>query len=190
MSNETATPIDRPPVPTIGQLFWGFAAASLSGFGGVLPWARRLVVDQRRWMSQQEFNEVFAFCQFLPGPNIVNFTVVFGSRSRGVMGALAALAGVLGGPIIIMIALGALYARFGQFPAVQGVLSGLVPAAAGLIVAVSARMAEPIVRKGLNPALVIATAIFVAIGVLRWPMLAVLAVAVPASVALTAWWRR
>ena len=141
-------------------------------------------------MTQQEFNEVFAFCQFLPGPNIVNFTVVFGSRSRGRIGALAALAGVLGPPIIIMIALGALYARFGQFPAVQGALSGLVPAAAGLIIAVSAKMAEPLVRRGFSPALLVAIAIFVAVGLLRWPLLAVLAIAVPSSIGLAAWWRR
>jgi len=189
MSDLSATPAEK-PVPTSSQLFWGFAAASLSGFGGVLPWARRLVVDQRRWMTQQEFNEVFAFCQLLPGPNVVNFTVVFGSRSRGRIGALAALAGVLGPPLVIMIMLGALYAQFGQFPAVQGILSGLGPAAAGLIIAVSGRMAEPLVRRGLSPALLIAIAIFVTIGVLRWPMLAVLAAAIPLSIGLAAWWRR
>ncbi len=183
-------PSSTAPVPTASQLFLGFAAAGLSGFGGVLPWARRMVVDQRRWQTQQEFNELFALCQFLPGPNIVNFAVVFGSRSCGPWGALAAFTGVMGPPVLLMIGLGVLYATYGSVPAVQGVLTGLVPAAAGLIIAVAARMAEPLIRRGLTPGLAIALALFVAIGVLRLPLLPVLAVAVPLGILFAAWSRR
>ena len=94
---------------------------SLAGFGGVLVWARRGIVDQHRWMTAEEFNETFALCHFLPGPNIVNLSVVFGSRFRGIAGGIAAFAGLVGPPMVIAIILAALYAgmarstRCGEF---------------------------------------------------------------------------
>jgi chromate transporter len=81
------------PRPTVAELFVAFAAISLSGFGGVLAWARRMMVEQRRWMTAQQFNETYALCAFLPGGNIINFSVIFGSRMRGAAGALAACSG-------------------------------------------------------------------------------------------------
>src|SRR5436190_2659312 len=90
-----------PPKPGLLELFVAFAKMSLAGFGGVLVWARRGIVDQHRWMTADEFNETFALCHFLPGPNIVNLSVVFGSRFRGVAGGLAAFAGLIGPPMVI-----------------------------------------------------------------------------------------
>ena len=84
--------------PGLIALFVAFAKMSLAGFGGVLVWARRGIVDQHRWMTADEFNETFALCHFLPGPNIVNLSVVFGSRFRGIPGGLAAFAGWSGLP--------------------------------------------------------------------------------------------
>ena len=75
---------------------------SLAGFGGVLVWARRGIVDQHRWMTAEEFNETFALCHFLPGPNIVNLSVVFGARFRGIAGGIAAFAGLVGPPMVIV----------------------------------------------------------------------------------------
>ena len=69
--------------PSLSELFRGFALVSISGFGGALPWARRMIVEQRQWMTAEEFNETFSLSQFLPGPNLVNFCVVFGSRFGG-----------------------------------------------------------------------------------------------------------
>ena len=79
--------------PGLFELFIAFARMSVAGFGGVLPFARRGIVDQHRWMTADEFNETFALCHFLPGPNIVNFTMVFGSRFRGIPGGVAAFPG-------------------------------------------------------------------------------------------------
>src|SRR5262245_31791454 len=104
------------PQPSIAELFLAFAAISLSGFGGVLAWARRIMVERRRWFTADQFNEVFALCAFLPGGNMVNFAVIFGARIRGPLGALAALAGLLGPPMILIIAVGALYAHCGAAP--------------------------------------------------------------------------
>jgi len=177
--------------PTRGELLRSFFRVSLTGFGGVLPWARRMIVEERKWMSPEEFNEAFALCQFLPGPNIINFSIVFGSRFHGGAGAAAALAGLLGPPLVIVLALGALYAEFGDYDALRRTLTGVAAAAAGLLVAVAAKMIEPLARgrTPLSAPVMVASAIFVAIGLLRWPLPWVLAVAVPISVA-RAWWVR
>jgi chromate transporter len=149
-----------------------------------------MIVEQRRWMTAQEFNEAFALCQFLPGPNILNFSIVFGARCGGARGALVALAGVLGPPVVIVIAIGALYASIGDLEALQRVLAGLAAAAAGLIIAVSVKMAEPVFKTRAGPAPFVALAVFAAVGLLRWPLLWVLAVATPLSLLLAWWWRR
>ncbi len=128
--------------PGLLELFRAFAGMSLAGFGGVLPWARRAVVEERKWMTAEEFNEAFAFSQLLPGPNIVNFSVIFGSRLRGPAGAAVALIGLMGPPLVIVIILAALYARYGDVGWMQRMLAGLAAAAAGLIVATVAKMGE------------------------------------------------
>src|ERR1700739_2450437 len=91
----------KTPAPGVITLFLAFAKMSLAGFGGVLAFARRGIVDEHRWMAADEFNETFALCHFLPGPNIVNLTFVFGSRLRGIPGAIAAFSGLVGPPALI-----------------------------------------------------------------------------------------
>src|ERR1700751_2695526 len=105
------TPTSAPP--TVIALFLAFAKMSVAGFGGVLYWARRGIVDQHRWMSADEFNETYALCHFLPGPNIVNLSMVFGSRLLGMACAVCAFAGLLGPPVGVVTILAALYTRFG-----------------------------------------------------------------------------
>ncbi len=90
MSEIATTPASRAPVPSHAELFLAFFRITLSGFGGTLPWTRRMFVEKKRWMTAEEFNEAYAFCQFLPGPNIVNLTAIFGSRIHGPTGAMAA----------------------------------------------------------------------------------------------------
>ena len=101
-----------PPIPTHAELFLAFFKITLSGFGGTLPWTRRMFVEEKRWMTAEEFNDVYALCQFLPGPNIVNLTAVFGSRMRGATGALAAWSGFLVLPFALMVTVGVLYAQY------------------------------------------------------------------------------
>jgi chromate transporter len=174
-------------VPTSTELFLGFSKMALSGFGGVLAWARRIIVQEKRWMTADEFNELFALCQFLPGPNIVNFSLIYGARMRGARGAAAAVTGLMGPPTALMIVLGALYSRYGALPQLQGLLTGLAAAAAGLLIATAVLLAEPLPRKGPVNVL-IAGAAFLGVGVLQWPLLAVLLVLVPISIAWA--WRR
>jgi chromate transporter len=163
---------------------------SLAGFGGVLVWARRAIVDQHRWMTAEEFNEAFALCHFLPGPNIVNLSVVFGARFRGVPGAVAALFGLLGPPVVIVTVLAAIYARYGQIDALQRILTGVSCAAVGLFLAVIARMTLPLLKRRDPVVLTVLAAVFVATGIVRIPLPIVLLAAVPASIVLTWWMHR
>ena len=184
-------PVPIPPnQPGLLELFVAFAKMSLAGFGGVLVWARRGIVDQHRWMTAEEFNETFALCHFLPGPNIVNLSVVFGSRFRGVAGGIAAFAGLVGPPMVIATALAAVYARYGEIDALRRILAGVSCAAVGLLLAVVFKMMTPLVKKRDAVGLLIMVAVFIAIGLLRLPLQAVLLVAIPLSLAITYVMRR
>jgi chromate transporter len=189
-------PPDSPPaVPALDKLtstppglialFVAFAKMSLAGFGGVLVWARRGIVEQRRWMTAEEFNETFALCHFLPGPNIVNLSVVFGSRFRGIAGGVAAFAGLLGPPMVIVTILAALYQRFGEIDALRRILAGVSCAAVGLLISVVLRMMMPLIKKRDIIGVVTLAAVFTAVGLLRLPLPAVLLVAIPLSIAIT-----
>ncbi|QND70205.1 chromate transporter [Tardiphaga robiniae] len=171
--------------PGLLTLFLAFAKMSLAGFGGVLVWARRAIVEQHGWMTPEEFNATFALCHFLPGPNIVNLSVVFGARFRGVPGAIAAFAGLLGPPVVIVTILAILYARFGDIEALRRTLAGVSCAAVGLLFAVIFRMMLPLLKKREPVSLALLIAVFVAVGVMRWPLPTVLLVSIPVSIGLT-----
>src|SRR5258708_36556647 len=156
--------------PGLIALFVAFAKMSLAGFGGVLVWARRGIVDQHRWMTANEFNETFALCHFLPGPNVVNLSVVFGSRFRAIPGALAAFAGLLGPPVVIMTILAALYARHGEIDALRRILAGISSAAVGLLISALFRMMMPLIERRDLIGLVILAAGFCGIVLLRLPL--------------------
>jgi chromate transporter len=178
-------PAPTSPQPGLLELFVAFAKMSLAGFGGVLVWARRGIVDQHKWMTADEFNETFALCHFLPGPNIVNLTFVFGSRFRGLAGAVAAFSGLVGPPALIMVIMGMLYHRYGEIEALRRILSGIACAAIGLMLAVVFRMMTPLLKRRDVVGLLVMAAVFVAIGVLRLPLPTVLLAAIPISIAIT-----
>jgi chromate transporter len=186
----TRSPEPTHAAPSIAELFLGFAKISVSGFGMILPWARRLIVDEKKWMTAEEFNETYSLAQFLPGPNVVNMSVVFGSRMHGAAGAVAALLGLLGPPALIATGLSALYAVYGDVDILRRILTGIAAAAIGLMIAVIARMAEPVLRPALAPAPLVMAATFLAIGVLRWPLVWTLVLIAPVSIALAFWWTR
>jgi chromate transporter len=169
------------------DLFVAFMQISLSGFGGAINWAHRALVEKRRWMTDEDFTETLSLCQFLPGPNIVNFSMCVGQRAHGLKGALSALAGVMAIPFVIFVLFGWLYTRYGQLQIVHGALSGISAAAAGFVIAVSVKIAQPHRRKLWS--VVFGTAAFVSMGLLRFPLIYVFLALGPPSVAI-AWLRR
>jgi chromate transporter len=178
----------KPPTPpNLLQILASFSLISLYGFGGVLAWSRRMMVEQRRWMTPEEFNDAYALCQFLPGPNIVNLSVVFGARVRGAAGAAAALIGLLCPPVVIVSGLGLIYARYGDVAAIGQALSGVAAAAAGLLITTVAKMSAPALRRWRDPGLGVAAAAFLAVGPFALPLPWVIAVLAPLSLAI-AWW--
>ncbi|WP_027519545.1 chromate transporter [Bradyrhizobium sp. WSM1417] len=185
---------DRPATsavpPGLLALFLAFARMSLAGFGGVLVFARQAIVEQHRWMTADEFNETFALCHFLPGPNIVNLSMVFGARLRGIAGGIAAFAGLLLPPTLIMTVLAIVYARFGDVEVLRRILAGISCAAVGLLIAVVFRMMTPLLKRLDALALILMMGVFLAIGVLRLPLQAVLLVAIPVSIGATSLTRR
>jgi chromate transporter len=183
-------PLSAQPVrPSLGELLRAFLIVSVSGFGGSLPWARRMIVEQRRWMTAEEFNEAFALAQFLPGPNLVNFSVVFGLRFCGPAGAAVAFIGLMGPPLVIVTILAMLYAQFGDLEILGRILKGITAAAAGLLIAVVAKMAVPLFLKRWNSGPVIAILAFAGVALTHWPLPWVFVVLAPISVGF-AWFKR
>jgi chromate transporter len=176
--------------PSLSEIFVAFATISLSGFGGVLAWSRRMMVEERQWLTSEQFNETYAVCSFLPGGNILNFSVILGARFRGARGAAVAAAGLMGPPLCLVLIIASIYAHYGDLPALRRALTGVASAAAGLMIATVAKMAKPLFqnrdRAVSRPLIALAT--FAAIGVVQWPLPLVLAVIVPLSIAL-AWVR-
>lgn len=144
----------------------------LSGFGGVLPFARRMLVEEKGWMTAEEFNAQLGLCQFLPGPNVINLAVLVGKRYHGVAGAIVAPLGMLAGPFLIIIALALLYDRYGTLPLAQGMLRGIAAVGVGLLFAMAWRMGGAIKDKPYF--LPFSALTVVAIAWLRWPMPAVM----------------
>jgi len=180
----------EPSTPSLGELFLGFLAIAVTGFGGVLPWARIVLVDRRRWLSGEQFAEDLALAQFLPGPNIMNLSILIGARFRGPLGAIVSALGLAGAPAALMIACGALYARYSDVAWLRGGLAGLGAAAAGLLIALAAKLVVPLLRERRIASLAFALAIFGAVALARVPLYWAVLLFAPASIAVFWWGRR
>jgi chromate transporter len=177
------------PAPSIAALFGSFFLVGISGFGFVLPWARRMIVEQRQWLDAEGFNDLLSLCQLMPGPNMCNVCTVLGDRFQGPLGSIAAVTGLLSGPMVVVMVLGAVLARISDIPVVAHAFHGLGAAAAGLVVSTTVKIARPLAvpRAGERRNwLSIAAAVlaFIAIGLLRLPLLWCLAILLPLSVGL------
>jgi len=165
-------PLPQPAPASPAELFFTFNRLALQGFGGVLAVAQRELVERLGWLTREQFVEMLSISQVLPGPNIVNLSLILGDRFFGLRGACAALGGMLVVPMVIVLALTALYAEFSRLPVVSGALRGMGAVAAGLIVATAIKLGVTLGsnRLGLPLALAFALATFIAVGVLRWPL--------------------
>ena len=181
---EKTTSTESPTV-TRRALFLGFLEIGISGFGGVLPWARRVLVERRQWLTPAEFNDALGLGQVLPGPNVGNLSIVVGRRFHGAIGSVLAFSGLMLAPLVIVLALGVFYNRYGHHDIVQRVFSGVAAAAAGLFLASGIKMALALPRSWRTALIVVAA--FIATALLRLPLPAIIAVVVPVSIGLA--WR-
>ena len=157
---------------SLGALFAAFAKVSFLGFGGGLVWARRVVVEQRQWTSDEEFTAILSLCQFLPGPNIIGIAVCVGARLRGSIGTIAAVSGFVLLPCAIGFSLGLLYLQHVQLAVFRHILGGVSAAAAGLLIATGVKMLMPYLRRPL--ALIFAALAFGGMAFTKLPLLVVL----------------
>lgn len=178
------------PPPSLAALFTGFLSVGVMGFGGVMPFIRRMVVDQRRWLEPAEFTDTLALCQLLPGPNVTNLAVNLGARYHGAAGALAAVSGLIAAPLVIVVCLGLLLQRIDQFPVVGRAMGGMAAGGAGLVLGTALKIGQPLLDRPARAralGLSVAAAAFAAVALGRLPLVPVLLLAAPISVALHAW---
>ncbi len=171
-TDATQVTATQPAPASPAELFFTFNRLALQGFGGVLAVAQRELVERLGWLTREQFIEMLSISQVLPGPNIVNLSLILGDRFFGLRGACAALGGMLVVPMVIVLALTAMYAEFSRLAVVSGALRGMGAIAAGLIVATAIKLGVTLRsnRLGLPLAIAFAVATFIAVGVLRWPL--------------------
>ena len=173
---ENVTDEARAQPKSLTDLFVSFTLLALQGFGGVLAIVQRELVEKKRWMTREEFVEEWAVAQIMPGPNVVNLSLMIGSRYFGIKGAMAALAGMLAAPLVVVLLLALAYAQFSGHPGVQGALRGMGAVAAGLIAATGLKLFGALQKNvlGLPLCMVLGVVCFIAIALLRWPLAYVL----------------
>ncbi len=161
---------------SLTDLFVSFSLLALQGFGGVLTVVQRELVEKKRWMTREEFVEEWAVAQIMPGPNVVNLSLMIGARYFGFKGAVAALAGMLTAPLVIVLLLALVYAHFAGHPGVQGALRGMAAVAAGLITATGLKLVGALQKNvlGLPVCSTLGVLCFLAVAMLRWPLAYVL----------------
>jgi chromate transporter len=176
---------DAPPRPrSLAELFWVFTGLALRGFGGVLPWAQRVLVEERRWLTREQFVEMLAFGQLLPGPNICNVALMAGDRWFGWRGAVTALAGMLAAPAAVVLTIAIAYGRVADDPVVRRALVGMGAVAGGMILGTALRLAAG--GRAGRGWLAFGAAAFVGVALLRLKLPWVVGVLCPVAVA-TAW---
>ena len=166
----------HPQPHSLTDLFVSFTLLALQGFGGVLAVVQRELVEKKRWLTREEFIEEWAVAQIMPGPNVVNISLMIGHRYFGLPGALAALAGMLAVPLVVVLLLALIYAQFADHPGVAGALRGMGAVAAGLIAATGLKLMGALKKHPLGLPVCIALGVlcFAGIALLRLPLVYVL----------------
>ncbi len=169
-------PPARPRPYSISELFFSFTLLALQGFGGVLAVVQRELVERKQWLTQDEFVEEWAVAQVMPGPNVINLSLMIGGRYFGLAGALAALAGMLTVPLILVLILAVLHAQVADNAQVAGALRGMAAVSAGLIGAAGLKLCSTLTRNPIPLAWSVPLCVltFVMIALLHLPLAAAL----------------
>jgi chromate transporter len=173
------------PIPSLLDLFLTYGRIGLIGFGGINAWARRVLVEEKRWLSDQDYAETLGLGQVLPGPNALNAAIMIGDRFHGTAGAIAAPVAMFGGPLILLAGLAMFYDAYGEVPVVKAVLAGVAAAAAGMVLGTAAKMTQKLKPPPMLLAVGLCT--LLAAGVLRVPLPYVVLGLAPFGIA-AAWW--
>lgn len=163
----------------LAELFVGFLSIGARSFGGVLPWAHRVMVEERQWLTPEDFTETIGLCQFLPGPNLGNASIVLGKRWFGIRGSIVAALGLYALPLVWVITFAMLYSKYASASIVRGLVTGVGAAGAGLFIATAIKLARPLAGK--PAALMLITGTFLAVGVGRISLLFAMPVALLAA---------
>jgi chromate transporter len=172
---------------SLAELFLSYAKIGLLGFGGVAPWARHVIVEERRWLDDREYAALLGVGQVIPGPNTVNSAVMIGDKFQGTLGSIVSVLGIVGAPVLVLIGIALLYDRIAALPGVDAAMAAGAAAAAGLVMGTAIKLARKI--KPNLVAIAIGVAAFVSVGVFHVPMVWAILVLGPLSIA-TVWWQR
>jgi len=169
------------PPRSLSELFLGFLAIGARSFGGVMPWAHRVMVEERRWVTEADFAETIGLCQFLPGPNVGNASIVYGKRWFGLRGALVAFLGLFALPFVWVLTLFALYADFAATnETLRAVVTGVGAAGAGMFIGTAIKLGRVLARR--PAALALITACFLAAAIGRLSLFYVLPISLAVSI--------
>jgi chromate transporter len=169
--------------PSLKEIFLAFFKVGVSAFGGALPWARRVLVDERGWLSDAEFTEIITVCSALPGPNVVNTAVFFGARHHGIIGGLTGFVGLVGAPLCILLLLNHTFQLYAHIPQVKSAMHGMGIVATSYLITMALKMGKPFQTKVWAVALCIVAALLSAF--FHWPMALILLLCGAVGVAMT-----
>ena len=182
-TNSVSTPSGVAGTVTLRHLLSGFLKIGLLGFGGVAPIARHVIVEDRAWLTEEEYASVMGVGQVLPGANTINAAVMIGDRFQGMAGAIVCVISLMVMPLVIVTGLGVLYQRFAALPQVQAAISGSAAAAAGLVIGTALKMARRLHPTAI--AIVFGLLAFIAVGLLKLSLIAAVVILGPLSIGAT-----
>lgn len=177
---ETNTTITKPTV-TLPQLFVTFVKITLVSFGGGLTaWAQKILVEDRKWITKDEFLSAYLLCRILPGPNNINMSIYIGKHFRGIAGAAFAFLGLILPPLAIVSVMGYLFFTYGTLPSVDKILNGVTCAAAGLAGATAFKLGTKYFTK---PVAVLFTIVsFILVGFFKWSIFPIIFILGPLNI--------
>ena len=154
------------------DLFVSFSLLALQGFGGVLAVVQRVLVEEKRWLTREQFIEDWAVAQIMPGPNVVNLSLMIGGRHFGLAGALVGVAGMLTAPLVVVLLLAMAFGGVSDSAWAQGALRGMGAVSAGLIAAVGLKLISALKTNPMGMPVCIGLALvsFAGVGLLRLPL--------------------
>jgi len=187
MTDPMSEAVPVAPPKSLRELISGFFWIGARSFGGVMPWAYRTMVEERRWLTQADFTEIIGLCQFLPGPNVGNASIVLGKRWFGLPGAVVAFLGLMALPFVWVLALFMVYNDLSSNETLRSIVIGVGAAGAGLFIGTAIKLARPLAKKPVALVLIVACFLFVAVARISLVIILPVGIAIALFAALRDW---